>query len=147
MADTTIMRRCVEPYVRNVLAEELGIPFQSRVVGLSTGGTHEFDAVSEDGQVVAAIKSASGRTASGKNPSGKIRDVEAELYYLSLASAPTRILILTNREFFEIMSRRLRGRLAPGLSLGLVTLPRELQERIRTVQRKASDEVSPPTHG
>ena len=144
MADTTVLKRVVEPFVRHVLAEEFGMEFESQVVTLSTGGTHEFDAVSSDGKVFASIKSASGKTSGGNNPSGKIRDVEAELYYLALAEAPTRILVLTNPEFFEIMSRRLTGRLAPGISMRLVELPSNIVSQVEQVQRAASSEVSPP---
>ena len=49
MVDTTVLKRVVEPFVRRVLAKEFGVRFESRIVALSTGGTHEFDAVSDDG--------------------------------------------------------------------------------------------------
>ena len=88
MADTSYLKMVVEDYVRETLAKKFGSRFRSRVLTLQTGGHHEFDAVSEDGQIVAAIKSASGKTSGGKNPSGKVQGVEAELYYLTLVSAP-----------------------------------------------------------
>jgi hypothetical protein len=145
MTDTTVIRRTVEPFVRQQLSEEFGMPFYSRVVALTTGGTHEFDAVSEDGKVVAAIKSASGKTAGGNVPAGKIRGVEAELYYLSLASARTRTLVVTDQEFYEMICKRLTGRLAPGLSIRLVALPPQIQAKVRKMQKAASDEVRPVT--
>jgi hypothetical protein len=36
---------------------------------------------------------------------GKIRGAIAELYWLSLADASTKLLVLTNPEFFEILTR------------------------------------------
>lgn len=142
MADTTYLKRIVEPFVRRALAEEFGMHFGSRVLTLTTGGTHEFDAVSEDYQVIAAIKSASGKTRSKSIPSGKIKNAEAELYYLTLVTAPKRILILTTPEFYRIMSRRLAGRMAPGLTLKLIPLPQEIQDQVEQIQRTASEEVS-----
>ena len=143
MADTTFLKTVVEPHVRSVLQQEFGVSFEAQEVALSTGATQEFNAVSGDRSIVAAIKSASGRTAGGKIPSGKIKTAEAELYYLSLAQARTRLLVLTNPEFYEIMSKRLEGRLAPGISLRLVELPQEMQAKVSALQKVASKEVSP----
>lgn len=145
MADTTLMKKVVEPHIRGVLAREFGMPFNSEILTLTTGGTHEFDAVSRDGNTVAAIKSASGRTVRGKGPSGKIKSAEAELYYLTLVSAPRRLLVLTDPEFHEIMCARLEGRLAPGISVRLIELPPHIQSQVRRLQKEASDEVSPRT--
>ena len=142
MANTTYLRNDVENCVRQELTKEFGVSFKPLDFPLVTGGRHEFDAVSEDGRIVGAIKSASGKTAGGRVPAGKIKDAEAELYYLTLVLAPTRMLVLTNPEFYEIMSTRLRGRLAPGLTLKLVVLPEEIQQRVTNVQKTASDEVS-----
>ena len=132
----------MESYVRKELGHEYGVNFIPRTMTLTTGGTHEFDAVSEDGQIVAAIKSASGKTARGKNPSGKIKDSLAELYFLSLVQAGSRLLVLTNSEFHSILSRQLQARLAPGISLKLVPLPDEIQKEVERVQSLASREVS-----
>ncbi|MCL6447252.1 MAG: hypothetical protein K6U04_03725 [Armatimonadetes bacterium] len=142
MANTTYLRKNVEEYVRKELAREFGIAFKPRLLTLITGGKHEFDAVSDDGTIVASIKTAGGKTARGRVPSGKIKNAEAELYYLTLVSASKRLLVFTSQEFYQIMSARLEGRLAPGLSLKLVLLPRNMQEEIKRIQRVASNEVS-----
>jgi hypothetical protein len=63
MADTSYLRRQVEDYVCQKLSKEFGVSFRLCVVKLSTGGTHEFDAVSEDSRVVAAIKATGKRVA------------------------------------------------------------------------------------
>lgn len=149
MANTSYLRRDVEAYVRQKLAEEFRVNFEAREIPLSTGGTHEFDAVSEDHRIVAAIKASGGRTASGRIPSGKIKSAEAELYYLSLAPAEKRLLVFTSPEFYKIMAKRLEGRLAPDIELKLVRLPAEIEEEVRRIQAAASMEVSPsaPTIG
>lgn len=141
MADTTYLKYAVEEYVRGRLAEEYGVPFASRILTLSTGGTHEFDAVSEDGAVVTSIKAAGGKTSGGRLPSGKVKSAVAELYYLCLVPAPTRMLVLVSREFHEILSRCLEGRLAPGIALKLIELPEEMQSEVDRIRRVASLEV------
>lgn len=147
MADTSFLKNEVETYVRSVLSAEYHVGFSSRVLTLTTGGTHEFDAVSADGRYVASIKSASGKTSGGNVPSGKVKDLEAELYYLTLVGVPHRLLVVTNPEFFKITSRRLIGRLAPGITLKLIELPEPLGNAAHAVQVTASREVSPGVHG
>ena len=142
MADTTYIKRMVEPYVRVELGREFGINFSSQELTLTTGGTHEFDAVSDDRKIVASIKSAGGKTARGKRPSGKIRNSEAELYYLTLVQSETKLLIFTTPEFYDIMSKRLEGRLASDITLKLIELPEEIQRQITQIQTIASAEVS-----
>jgi hypothetical protein len=53
-----------------------------------------------------------------------------------------RVLVLTSPEFYKILSRKLVGRLADGLSLRLVSLPQEIQDQVERIQRVASEEVS-----
>jgi len=143
MANTSYLKTVVEDYVRKTLEEEFSVGFTSRQLTLQTGGQHEFDAVSEDGQIVAAIKSASGKTAGGNIPSGKVQGVEAELYYLTLVTAPRKSLILTNPGFYQIMSKRLTGRLVPEVKLVLMPLPEEIQGEVSGIQDEASMEVLP----
>lgn len=126
MADTTYLRRVVETYVRDQLAAEFRQPFSPMFLALQPGGRHEFDAVSEDRRVVASIKAASGLTASGRKPSGKIKDCIAELYYLALVEAPIRRLVLTTPAFFAIFAKATVGAVAQGIDLVCVPLPREM---------------------
>ena len=145
MADTNYLKYVVENFVRQKLSEEYKKNFEPKVLKLITGGTHEFDAVSEDGHIVGSIKTAGGKTATGKFPVGKVNTSLAELYYLSLVEAPERMLILTSTEFYEILKRYLTGRLAPGLTLKLITLPEEIQRQVNKIRKKASIEVSKKT--
>ncbi|MGD0153411.1 MAG: hypothetical protein ABSC17_06575 [Thermacetogeniaceae bacterium] len=144
MANTNYLKNAVETFIRNQLEQEYGVAFTARTLQLTTGGKHEFDAVSSDGHIVTAIKTASGKTARGKNPSGKIKDVEAELYYLLLIQAPIRQLILTSEEFYKIMVQRLKGRLANGIELRLIILPHDMQEQVTLIQQAASKEILGP---
>lgn len=128
MANTEVLKREVEQYVRLKLGKEFGQRFESRRLALKTGGDHEFDAVSLDERVVAAIKSSSVGDATGRNPGG-IKSAIAELYFLTLADAPTRFLVLTDPEFYGILKTEIEEskRLAPGVSLRRVRLPAGLR--------------------
>lgn len=143
MADTRYYKTHVEPYVRAQLAAIHGMPFESRVLMLTTGGTHEFDAVSEDGSIVASIKSLSAKTKRGKRPAARYSTCLAELYFLSLVDAPTRMLVLTTPEWHTMFERYIDGRLARGLSIELIKLAPELQIEVDRHRDVASDEVSP----
>jgi len=142
MADTTVLTREVEDFVRAHLAEQHGQAFGKRFLVLRTGGKHEFDAVSEDGSIIASIKAHSGRTSGGNIPSGKIFACIAELYYLSLANAPTRLLVLTNPQFFEIFKRKMREAVVDGVAIEHIPLSAELQNKVDLVVEKASQEMS-----
>jgi len=142
MADTTYLKRVVEPFIRKQLVNMYGVSFESKVLTLVTGGTHEFDAVSADLKIVGTVKTAGGKTSTGRNPSGKIKDSLAELYFLTLVQASERILILTSPDFYEIMKKVLNGRLAPGLTLKLIELSPEILEEVGKIRAKASAEVS-----
>lgn len=143
MADTSYLRREVENYVRARLAEEFGQPFKAEFLPLRSRGRHEFDAVASDRTVVASVKSASGLTAGGRIPSGKIKDCLAELYYLSLVDAPCRRLVLTTPGFFDIFMRAATGAIADGIEVVCVPLPADIQEKVDLVVREASREVTP----
>lgn len=143
MANTRYLTTEVENYVRQSLEERFGVAFHKRVLNLTTGGRHEFDAVSPDGQIVASIKATSGKTAGGKIPSGKFNNAISELYYLTLLDAPVRMLVLTYPPFREMLVAKVKGALVPGITLECVPLPDYMQREVDRVLAVASKEVSP----
>ena len=143
VANTSYLRREVEPYIRGRLAEEFSQPFSAQVLLLRPGGRHEFDAVASDRTVVASIKAASGLTSGGRIPDGKIKNCLAELYYLSLVDAPVRRLVLTTPVFYDIFVRKSVGAIADGIEVVCVPLPAAMQQMVDQVVRAASREVSP----
>lgn len=143
MVDTRYLKTHVEPAIREILEARYGVRFQKQFLTLAGGGTHEFDAVSEDGQFVVAIKTASGRTAGGKVPAGKIKDCIAELYFLSQIDVPRRILVLTSSEMLDVFQRAMRGKVAAGIDVEHVPLPPDVQAEVERVQRAASAEMFP----
>jgi hypothetical protein len=143
MANTSYLRYSVEPWVRERLAERYGQPFDPKVVRLAPGGSHEFDAVSGDGRIVASIKANSGLTSGGNHPTGKVATCLNEVYYLTLVEARERLLVLTNPAFYEIFVKTLAGKIAAGVQIVLVPLPAEMQRQVDGVTLLASQEMSP----
>lgn len=147
MANTVLYKSHVEPFVRAELERIHGRAFSSQTLQLITGGTHEFDAVSEDGSIVTSIKSLSGKTAGGNRPAAKYSTCLAELYFLSLVESPRRILVLTTPDWHTMFVRYMKDRLAPGLEIELIKLSDDLQAQVDRVKDLASGEVSPLPQG
>jgi hypothetical protein len=144
VANTSYLRYSVEPWVRDRLQERYGQSFTSTVLELRTGGRREFDAVSEDGKVVASVKTHSGLTSGGKNPSGKISSALLEVYFLTLVEADIRVLILTNPSFFSIFDLRTRGQIAPNVQVEHLPLPPDMQAIVDGITGVASTEMTKP---
>jgi len=143
MANTRYLTTVVENEVREFLSARHGVAFTKQPLQLISGGRHEFDAVSDDRSIIASIKSASGRTAGGKIPSGKIKDCIAEIYFLTLVDAPCRILVLTSPQFHALFTHTMAGKIAQGITVEHLPLPDEIQAQVDAVQRAASIEVFP----
>ncbi len=142
MANTNYYKTHVEPFVRLELERIHGVAFESKVLALTTGGAHEFDAVAIDGSIVASIKSLSGLTGGKKRPAAKYATCLAELYYLTLVEAPRRILVLTTPEWHTMFMRFIEGRRAPGLEIELVRLSSGLQDEVDRIRNIATTEVT-----
>lgn len=108
---------------------------------MKLNGKHEFDAVSEDGKIIAGIISSGGKTSRQKNPSGKIKKAIAEIYFLSLVEVDKRLLVLTDPDFFKIMRKEMVGKLAEGIEIVCCPLPAKLQEEVNRMRKIASEEV------
>ncbi|MGH3881575.1 MAG: hypothetical protein ACRDSK_31520 [Actinophytocola sp.] len=143
MANTRYLTTAVEDEVRNRLSETHQVAFHKRTLRLQTGGDHEFDAVSDNGRIVASVKTASGRTSGGGHPAGTVVNCIAELYFLTQVRARRRLLVLTSPEFHTIFMRAVQGKIAAGIEIVHIPLPAELQARLSAVQQVANDEVQP----
>lgn len=140
MANTSALQQAIE-WVRGELAGRYQTSFTKTQVRLRTGGTHTFNAVAADHSVVATITNHSGTTSGGKKPVGKVKSAIADLYWLSLVNAPTRLLVVTHRGFHQIIQTELDGALPEGLSIVPIDLPADLAEAVAQVSKAASDEM------
>lgn len=144
MADTTALKKQIEPYVQTWLHEQFGVRFSRQAVPLTghgTAGQHQFAAVSEDGKIVASVKSLSGRTTGENLPSAKIDSSYAEIYYLSLVHAEKRLLVLTDREFYRLFCKQSEGMVVRGVDILHCPLPAELERVKEAVRVAASAEI------
>lgn len=142
VANTSYLRYTVEPWVRDRLRERYGHDFGPRVLPLEPGGSHEFDAVSSDGRIVASIKANSGLTSGGNHPTGKVATCLNEVYFLTLVDADERLLVLTNPNFHAIFTRAAAGQIARGVKVELLELPSDMQRVVDGVTELASKEMS-----
>ena len=98
MANTEIQHK-VEDWVRvNFLEREYNCSFTEKKVPLIWGGVFKFDAVSEDGKIVANISTSAANMAGGKPGIGKKKKLLADtLYLLNVKSDMKKILIFTEK--------------------------------------------------
>ena len=146
MANTRYLTTVVETWVRSQLDERFGQTFDKRRLRLITGRDVEFDAVSADASIVAAIKTSSGLTSGGNFPTGKVNSCIADLWYLNLVEAPRRLLVLTNPMFYEIFAARMEGAIPSGIEVLVLPLSAEIQSEVDRVVKTASAEMgrAPP---
>ena len=146
MASTAIQSE-VERWIREEwLRRRFGRSFTKKNVRLKSGGEFEFDAVSDDDKVVANISTSSLRTVSGNRGSGKINKVRSDIYFLLLAeAAEKRVMLLTESDMHEAWLKQIdRGRVPDSIQIRCVEIPNPLREKLEAAQKKASDEVTPP---
>lgn len=144
MADTTALKRQIEPHVQSWLRNQFGVRFRRQTVPLTgngTAGQHQFGAVSEDGKIVASVKSLSGRTTGENLPSAKIDSSYAEIYYLSLVQAERRLLVLTDLEFYRLFCKQSEGMVVRSVNILHCPLPPELERVKEAVRTAASAEI------
>jgi hypothetical protein len=142
MANTHLLKTRVEPFVREWLAVQYGQKFTSEFLQLDgCSGFHEFDAVSADRRIVCGIKSSSGNTSGGRNPSGKIAGAYEELYFLANVDADQRFLVLTDEEFYRLLSEKMREKLTREIRLLHCPLTEELAQLVKKVRTEASSEI------
>jgi len=144
MADTRVQTE-VETWIRsNWMPHKFGRTFGRKSLVLSPGGEYSFDAVSEDKSIVAAISTSGARTSSGKNGVGKMLKIRSDMYFLLLADAENRMVVLTEADMFELCQKeKQNGRVPNTIEFVLAEIPNELVERLKHARQKASSEVSP----
>lgn len=142
MANTNALKTLAEPYVRRWCSSKYGIEFEDfeKEIRLVTGGVHRFDAVSRDGSVVAGIKTSTLRD-NGQVSAGVIKSTFTELYFLSLIKANTKLMILTDKGYYEYFRRISEGKIAQGVEIIHCPLSKEIKEQIYVVHDNCRREI------
>jgi hypothetical protein len=118
-------------YVRGELSRIfLGVLFKPARVALgrtSDGLTvyHEFDAVSEDRTVVAIIDNAPWLYGEGERDAARVSMLYHELYLLSLTTAISKLLVLTDRSTYLGFGQESDGLISKDIKLVHIALPDE----------------------
>ncbi len=141
MVNTRHLMTAVEDHVRDVLSAEHQIVFRKQRLRLQPGGYHEFDAVSDNGRIVASVKTAAG--GNSRHPAGKVTSCLAELYFLSLVRAHRRYLVLTSADFHRMFTTTMAGKIRNGIEIVHVPLPPDVQSRVAAVQEAGTDDTQP----
>ncbi len=124
---------------------KFGCDFFRNRLSLTSGGVFDFDAVSQDRKIAAAISTSGGRTASGRHAVGKLLKLRSDMLFLLLAREPERrLIVLTEPDMYEVcLKEKEGGRVPQQIEFILADLPDVLRKKLAYAREKASKEVSP----
>jgi len=142
MADTSLIKTEIEPYVRKWLSVHLdNVPLEERSVTLSSGGGYRFDAVSQNGLIVAAILCNRPKTRTGRENTGGVRKALAEIEHLKqLPRTVKKFMVFTDQEFYSLIRRRAKRFGIEEIEMLVCKLPLEKDELLQKVLNNASYE-------
>ena len=142
MADTTKIKTVIEPHVRNWLSNQFpGHVFEKKRVQLASGGSHKFDAVAEDGSIVAAFLCNRARTRTQRENTGGVREALTDLSYLQgLPAGVQKVMVFTDDSFCHLIRRRASRLVTEPVQMMICTLPPRLETLLGEILDKASHE-------
>ena len=145
MANTKAQVKAEQWIVTEYLPMQFNQQFEGKLIDLTWRGKFKFDAVSDDGKIIASISTSAAKTAKGKQGSGKFHKIHSDtLYLLHASSATKRLLIFTEKDMQEHFIREKgSGRFPPGVDLIYVELPDSLKNQVKIARLLASQEVTP----
>ena len=144
MADTRVQLEVEDWIRREWLPTKFNQQFRRERLRLSAGGVFDFDAVSSDNTIVANISTSSGITSGGKNPSGKIQKLRADMLFLLMVKAEKRLIVLTEKGMYDLcLKEKSNGRVPLEIEFVLVEIPEMLAASLHNAKSIASKEVSP----
>ena len=144
MADTRVQVK-VEDWVRREwMPGRFGQRFSRERVDLTSGGVFDFDAVSADATIVANISTSGLKTEGGNYGSGKVQKVRSDIFFLLLAKADRKVVLLTEPDMYKRwLSEVQNGRVPDSIEFVHVEVPEELDLQLKASRRAASREVTP----
>jgi len=86
---------------------------------------HDFDAVSDDGTVAVLIDEDRWLSGDGERNAGRVSALYQKVYFLSLTTAITKLLVLTDRDTYLGFGRESDGRLPEDVKLWHMPVPEE----------------------
>lgn len=148
MSDTGAQHRVEEWICGNYLRRKYKKRFDKKKLKLKWGGEFEFDAVSDDGSIVANISTSSAITEGGKVAIGKIQKIRSDtLFLLHTLRANRKLLVFTEKDMKDCFERmRKKGRFPGEEDIELVlcdNLPAGIRKSLGLSKERSSNEVSP----
>jgi hypothetical protein len=108
----------------------------------------DFDAVSDDGKIVASISTSASKTVSGKYGAGKTMKIRSDLYFLLLVEAERKVVIFTEQDMMDHFKQEVEGGRVPSeIEFVFAEIPDDLRRRLEKAREKASKEVTPSAQG
>lgn len=144
MANTKAQVMAEHWVVEEYLPKQFNQRFEGKLIPLLWGGKFRYDAVSEDGTIIANISTSGAKTANGKQSIGKYHKIKSDTLYLIHANGATkRLLIFTEEDMQKHFIREKEsGRFPPGVDLLYVPLPDTLKNQVKIARFLASQEVT-----
>lgn len=143
MADTRTQLEVEDWVRRNWMQTHFRARFSRERLPLRSGGVFDFDAVSEDGSIVATISTSGSKTSGGKNAVGKILKLRSDMLFLTLVEAKRRVIVLTEKDMHDqCLKEAAGGRVPKEIEFVCASIPDELRNRLIRARANASEESS-----
>lgn len=143
MADTRIQLEVEDWIRRNWMPTHFGKKFSRERLKLRSGGVFDFDAVSDDGSIVATISTSGSRTSGMKYAVGKILKLRSDMLFLTLVQAERRVIVLSEQDMFDQCQKEVAGgRVPEEIEFACAQIPEELRLRLIAARERASGESS-----
>lgn len=144
MADTRCQLECEDWVRQDWMQQRFGQRFHRDRVRLTSGGFFDFDAVSADGATIGTISTSGAKTSGGKHAVGKLMKLRSDMLFLLLASPKRSLMILTERDMYELCEKEKEGGRVPrNIEFYHAPLPPDLAAKLKVARQVSSDEVSP----
>ena len=144
MADTKTQHEVADWVREEWLPGQFGQPFDKQQMPLSSGGVYQFNAVSEDHTIIAAISTSGATTASGNLAVGKLLHIRSDMFFLLLVNEVRRVVVLTELDMYKLcLKERSNGRVPLSIEFLHAEIPEGLRERLENAATAASREMLP----
>jgi hypothetical protein len=123
MAETRVQLE-VEGWVRQQwMPTKFGMGFYRGRLKIRSGGVFDFDAVCGDKSIAATISTSGAKTSGGKHAVGKIQKLRSDMLFLTMIEAKQRLVVLTERDMYELFLKEAAGGRPKRLSLSMQLYP------------------------
>jgi hypothetical protein len=146
MANTNAQMEAEKWIRKEYLPKLYGQEFTKRNMILKTRGEFAFEAVSENGNIMAAISTSKAEASRGRTPTGKLNKIRADvLYFYLLPKMPEKaLLVCTEQSMVDLINSEINnGRFPTEFEIIKVELPHELAEKVAESRREAAREAAP----